>query len=112
MFSHLCFHSELVDLFLILRFNSYLILPTLLQPPTLPDRLFPKPKSKFSFSHKEVFGDLTKQVAANSELLKQIERTFIPEERDRFTSALWRLLPHVYRTEVKDIFSAFSTHCR
>jgi len=65
-----------------------------------------------SSGHKRVFGDLAVAVAKDSNLVKLLEQSFIPEERTRLTNALLGLLPGGCSAEVKDIFSAFSTYCR
>lgn len=61
---------------------------------------------------KVILGELASRVAIDPELLRHLEKTFLSEERDRFTVILYNLLPKKHHHLVKDVWSLFIGYCK
>jgi len=55
---------------------------------------------------------LVLRVARDSELLHQLEFSFLAEEREKLIAALHNLLPTKYHHTIKDMWARFMTYCK
>ena len=65
-----------------------------------------------TFDRNQVLAELVTKMAMDPKLINQFEKLYLPEERDRFTSALQELIPQAYRPKFKDVYAAFTTYCK
>jgi len=57
-------------------------------------------------------GELAFRVALDPELVQQLGRTYLSEEREKFITVLYNLLPRKYHHIVKDIWPLFIGYCK